>query len=34
VATEMASRWARRCGEECAANWSASVGQALGVTLR
>ena len=33
IATDVVlARWAERCGEECAANWNATVGQILGLT--
>ena len=33
IATDVVlARWAERCGEECAANWNATVGPILGLT--
>ena len=33
IATDVVlARWAERCGEDCAANWNATVGPILGLT--
>ncbi len=35
IATDVIlARWAKRCGEECAANWNATVGQVLNMTAK
>ena len=35
IATEVVlARWAERCGEDCAANWNATVGPILGLTAK
>lgn len=35
IATDVVlARWAKRCGEDCAANWNATVGPILGLTAK